>query len=109
MASFRTRRQLAIGGALVLAACDQGADSVNCDLLARDLERAARCIVKYQADGEAITAECEGEAAKFRTAGFTSHDATKIAATSVKSFYTTYYGKDFCKHYFPQWLTRKFN
>ena len=93
--------------ALLLAACDEAGGSRECDLLAKDLEDAARCIAKtVSAEGEATDA-CREEKAKFHAAGFTSLDAVKIVATSVKSFYTTYYGKDFCKNFFPKWLTRK--
>lgn len=109
MATIRARRILAIGTVIALAACDQAPDSAGCNSLARELETAAKCIVKFQANSEALAANCAEDAAKFKTAGFTSHDATKIAESGIKPFYATYYGKDFCTNYFPKWLTRKFD
>jgi hypothetical protein len=107
MATPRARSIIAVGAALALVACDQAAGSDDCNLLVRGLDNAAKCIVKHQGNAEALAADCPEDAAKFRTAGFTTHDATKIADSGIRSFYSTYYGKDFCKNFFPQWLTRK--
>ncbi|MSO71499.1 MAG: hypothetical protein EXQ88_05755 [Alphaproteobacteria bacterium] len=107
MVANRAHKILAVGATIALVACDQPQDSAGCNALARELEKAAQCIVKFPSDGEALAANCAEDATKFKTTGFTSHDATKIAETGNKPFYKTYYNKDFCTNFFPNWLTRK--
>ena len=105
--AFRRSTTRLACAAILLAACEEATGNRSCDLLAKDLEDAARCIAKSLSAPDQAPDLCREEKAKFHTAGFTSLDATKIVATSVKAFYSTYYGKDFCKNFFPKWLTRR--